>query len=69
MRLADYRMWLESETRSVELGDPLGALVAGFARELHSLRASGPPEPDPRITGRMEMLETLVVAFRDQGGH
>lgn len=63
-----YSIRFESGSRSVEVRDPLGALVAAFAGQLRALRGGQGPEADCRIAPRMQMLDALVRAFRDRQG-
>lgn len=66
--MPDYQMELCDGARCVPLPDPLTVHVQGFSADLRAVLAGAvPPDPAPLVR-RMEMLETLVAAYRSRGG-
>ena len=58
--LADYRLWLEGDGRTVALPDPTPRLVRSFVRRVSS---SAAPVVDPNAWPGMALLETIHTAW------
>ncbi|MBW2414076.1 MAG: Gfo/Idh/MocA family oxidoreductase [Deltaproteobacteria bacterium] len=63
VRKSDYSMLFAAEDRSVALSDPLRTLLERFVR---ALEAAVPDPESWQIAQRMQMLESLVAAYRGE---
>ncbi len=69
IRLPAYEIEFEHGSRSVSVPDPLTARIRAFMDDLEAVCGGNPP-PDPlALVQRMQMLDTLVRAYRREAGN
>ena len=64
VRLPDYEICFGCDDRLTGPLDPLGELIRAFVGELETLGSGSAPRSSA-LSDRMEMLETLVLAFAE----